>query len=124
MVPQTSNNPAIAIVGGAVAGTVVTVVVIAVLLVILLWFIFLQKTRKPITTRRLTLNYKAANPHLSSDHAIHTATHNDMVDNIEYVDVDAEIQKEREERLSDSLIEEKQLQLIDKLGEGISYHVV
>ena len=35
-----------------------------------------------------------------------------------YVDVDAEIQKELEDRLSSSLIDKAQLELLEKLGEG------
>ncbi len=35
-----------------------------------------------------------------------------------YVDVDAEIQKELEDRVSSSLIDKTRLKLIEKLGEG------
>ena len=41
-----------------------------------------------------------------------------------YVDVDAEIQKELEDRLSSSLIDKAQLELLEKLGEGKNSSIV
>ncbi len=40
------------------------------------------------------------------------------VEMTDYVDVDAEIQKELEDRVSNSLIDKTRLKLVEKLGEG------
>ena len=42
----------------------------------------------------------------------------EQVEMTDYVDVDAEIQKELEDRVSNSLIDKTSLKLVEKLGEG------